>query len=294
MSSNTVKYKYGGYSEKPTNDGKVYGTTNDGKSWQTGEQVVDNSYRNGNSNKDNSGIFREDRVTGSGGYDWIDPKKSEYVLVKDGRGGHTSVSRKEAEAEGYDIVGASKGITKWHTDNALRDSSAGSNWVDNGYNSGTVSFRDKDGKMVSVNAAYADKYFDMGYQLDSKSQSIERALQSDYFKTYNNANSAIRDGTYNPNRDYSVGNHVAGKGYEFDGGYINYSPDGGYKPPQEEIKEEVFAPVREEGFNPGEQYSQYTIPEKTNAGSWRVNIDGRNVELTENDYINYMSKLYGI
>lgn len=156
-----------------------------------------------------------------------------YVTMKLPNGKTTTVHENNAQKfadMGYEMGGRVSSGSQSSIDKYERNNTAGSKWVDNGTNNGSVLFNNPNisGGMVSVNARYADKYFDQGYTLHDRSQSVNRALDSDYHKAHDRANQAIRDGSYNPNFDYSLGSSSSGYAYstperEFIAGGGNYS-----------------------------------------------------------------------
>ena len=129
-----------------------------------------------------------------------------YVVVTLPNGKKSTVHKDNvdmARNQGWEIGPAAKTGSKSSINKAIRNDTAGSNYVDNGRNDGSVKLvNPSTGSVSSVNARYADKYFDKGYSLHDTSQSVNRALQSDYHAANDRANQAIRDGTYNPNTDY--------------------------------------------------------------------------------------------
>lgn len=130
---------------------------------------------------------------------------------------HKDNAQKYADM-GYKIGPAAESGSRASIDRAIRNDTPGSKWVDDGKTNYGNILMNKPGSNTfsSVNARYADKYFDLGYTLDPRSQSVNRALSSDYFKMEDAANAAIRNGTYSQNGDYYRDDYVSGGYYDRD------------------------------------------------------------------------------
>lgn len=294
--------------------GGIYKMGNDGNGYKVDShntiKPVTPSY-SGSSRSNNSSSYSDNYSSGSGsssssyrsdGYSWHDPNDYSHVVISNSDGNRTTVSKEYADkyaGMGYDILAPSKGAARWDIEQALRNNTVGSEWVDNGYNNGKILMQTGNGGFASVDPVYADKYFNKGYTLDARSQSINRALLSGYHQAVNAANGAIRGGSYNANKNYSRDfGYVEGRGYKFDNSVMDQymqpqfnsiSPQG--SAPQVVSTPEFINPV---GQTTTREIGNGSAVEKTESNKWRVNIGGQIIELDEDDYIQYMLKLLNI